>query len=330
MRKDSEIFLKKVLKYRQEIERDSFTLSYQYFKDIPSFETAIHDILNDLIINNCLTSKSMIVNLEGDISINLTLDGITYFDEVELQKDKLQTVINVTEGGQINIANGNSIIDATQNNNRSSLLQEDYRDIWMEVIVQWCKYIDIDNWEIWTSYLLGSGLPRMQIDNGKKLDELRCWMLKRIWPEAIKELKETMLNFYAVLNDFLVLFHEHSKEHGDMYYTEKFYHIDHWDTELYDKLLLEFQKHVNLVEDLVLELTRAANYVCDMVRKYVDSNFRIKEGKIVVVTGPNIDLSYDTLRPEYRDEDRNIFRPYRGLEMFKKDRYKRDFCFGDI
>ena len=81
MRKDSELFLKKVLEYRMKINKDSFVLNCQYFKEIPNIETAINDILRDLIANDCFTSKSEVVDLEGDISINLTLDGITYFEE---------------------------------------------------------------------------------------------------------------------------------------------------------------------------------------------------------------------------------------------------------
>ena len=78
---DSELFLKKILDYRNSTGKNNFELSYQYFDDIPSVETVVYDIINDLIRNNCLTSKSQVIDLEGDISINLTLDGITYFDD---------------------------------------------------------------------------------------------------------------------------------------------------------------------------------------------------------------------------------------------------------
>lgn len=102
MRKDSEMFLKKILDYRNNIGKNNFELDFQYFNDIPSIETAIYDILDDLVRNNCLTSKSQVIDLEGDISINLTLDGITYFDDV---KERNSAVIFNVSGGQVNIAN---------------------------------------------------------------------------------------------------------------------------------------------------------------------------------------------------------------------------------
>lgn len=113
MRKDSEIFLKKLLEYKQKIGKNNFEVNYTYFKEIPSIDTAIYDILKDLIANNCLTSKSQMLNLEGDISINLTLDGITYFDSN--QEKKSPVIFNVS-GGQVNIANDNGKIEAVIGN----------------------------------------------------------------------------------------------------------------------------------------------------------------------------------------------------------------------
>ena len=88
MRKDSQIFLKRILDYRNSTGKNNFELNYKYFDDIPSVETAIYDILDDLVSNNCLTSKSQVIDLEGNISINLTLDGITYFDD-EKEKNSI-------------------------------------------------------------------------------------------------------------------------------------------------------------------------------------------------------------------------------------------------
>lgn len=117
MRKDSQIFLKKILDYRNSTGENKFELNYKYFDDIPSVETAIYDILDDLISNNCLTSKSQVTDLEGNISINLTLDGITYFDD---EKEKNSAVIFNVSGGQINIAKENAKIDVIMNNIESA------------------------------------------------------------------------------------------------------------------------------------------------------------------------------------------------------------------
>lgn len=103
MRKDSELFLKKLLKYKGETGKDRFQINIRYFMDIPNIINAINDILDDLIVNACITSKSQLLNSEYDILINLTLDGIEYFNEKESKKYITQNIFNVN-GGQVNIA----------------------------------------------------------------------------------------------------------------------------------------------------------------------------------------------------------------------------------
>ena len=97
--------------------------------------------------------------------------------------------------------------------------------------------------------------------------------------------------------------------------------------EVYDELLESYNFHVDLVEDLMLELTRAANYICERVRQFIDRTFRLKEGIILVESGPTSTLSFDLFRPRYHVDERTL-RPYPGLEQFKIARQKRDVHFG--
>ena len=83
MRKDSEILLKKALAYRDETGKDSFEINIKHFSEIPNIDTVIGDILNDLKWNNCISGKSEVCDLEGDIALYLTLDGISYFNDIE-------------------------------------------------------------------------------------------------------------------------------------------------------------------------------------------------------------------------------------------------------
>ena len=79
------------------------------------------------------------------------------------------------------------------------------------------------------------------------------------------------------------------------------------------------------MQDLFFELTRALNYVCDLVRKNLIPSFRAREGAVLVGRGPvGFDMHVEHTRPEYRGEERTS-RPYPGLEAFKTQRYSRDF-----
>lgn len=110
MRKDSELFLRKSLQYKDETGKDAFELDITYFSEIPNIEVEIEDIFDELKNQKCISRKSEIVG--QTVKIYLTLDGIKYFDA---QNKKSQSGITVIiRGEQINVATGNGKIDAKQ------------------------------------------------------------------------------------------------------------------------------------------------------------------------------------------------------------------------
>lgn len=205
--------------------------------------------------------------------------------------------------------------------------QQQDDEVYSTYIEEWCKLSDIENWQAWSSWVLGSGQPHISKDMNNNLEYLKNWLLSRIWPKRYPELEAAFENFRRVLESFYMVFHEHSFDRNGMLWTEKFYSIDRWDEELYDDLHKEFLFHVDLVMDLMIELTRAANYVCDKIRRYIIHSFFLKEGILLVTYGPCMDFSFRTIRPEYRGDECTLI-PYPGLVEFKRIRADRDMQFG--
>ena len=196
------------------------------------------------------------------------------------------------------------------------------------LIDEWVSRSDFDNWLAFSSWIL-TAVPEISEERANELRDLRLWLFSRIWPKRYPELEAAFENFRRILEDFQETFNEHADRFGEgQLRTKKFYRILEWDPPLYKKLLREFNFHVALVEDLMLELTRAANYVCDRIRQFISPAFRLKEGLIVVESGMYGDLSYRGHRVEYRGDERTSI-PYPGLNNFKKDRINRDTHFGE-
>jgi hypothetical protein len=78
----------------------------------------------------------------------------------------------------------------------------------------------------------------------------------------------------------------------------------------------------------MLELSRAGNLICDRVRTEFSPSYRLKEGRLMVQTGPTQGLCFTDIVVEYRDEDRSVDYPYPGLEKFRTLRESRDVHFG--
>lgn len=215
-------------------------------------------------------------------------------------------------------------VESTLNDDKSKHNIDLY---YADIIDNWEQMADLDDWKGWTSNVLFGGQPSILISKMDQLVELNEWLFNRILPKKYLELEDSLENFRRILNDFIQTFKKYKIEEGNLYVTEKIYkRLNYWDPDKYSLLSKEFDFHVDLVQDLVIELTRAANFVCDKVRKYFLYNYRLDKGILLIMGGPYSDMSFRTYRVEYSTDLEGT--PYKNLESFMIDRENRDLHFG--
>ncbi len=198
---------------------------------------------------------------------------------------------------------------------------------WASYIDHWVIHTFIDCWLVKTSWLLAPN-PSIEEEFCVGLLDFRQWVLSRLWPENLSDLKSSLENFAKVAGDLIHEFKKHSDPKADdkVLVTRKFYQSEEWDEELYFSRLRRYEFHVDLIHDLTFELTRAANYICDRVRGGLDRSFRVDQGVLLVQR--SAELAFYTHRVEYRGPER-IEYPYPGLESFLSIRSSRDLFLGD-
>ena len=203
--------------------------------------------------------------------------------------------------------------------------------IYADYIDEWERLCHLDNWHAWSSHVLGGAQPRLRVQVDKDIENLRTWLLARIWPNRYRSLEAAFANFARVLQDFHNKIWEHleANTNGDLIFTRKFYKIERWDPPLYTRLVSAYEFHIDIVSDLMLELTRAANLICEEVRLHISHSYRIKEGRIVVQRGPDMDLNFRDFVPQYSVDERASMSPYPGLDKFYKVRADRDWTIGE-
>lgn len=195
-----------------------------------------------------------------------------------------------------------------------------------EVVDEWVSRSKLDQWTDWTALVFESGVPKLATVTFDRLTELRGWLLRRVWPPGFTAVRKSLNNFRTVLGDFLVVFHKHAEPWGTIWRTDKFYKKPGVWGPPRQREEVEYDRHVSLVEDLMLELTRAGNHVCDIVRASLDADFRREEGVLIVMSGPYGDGNWREHRVHYRP--REVRRGmYRGLTRFVGEKRDRDFSF---
>jgi hypothetical protein len=206
----------------------------------------------------------------------------------------------------------------------SRLLRLD-EELYAEYVDLWAARLDLDNWTVWTSGLLSHSQPSLDREHLQALQELRRWLLSRVWPGRHKRLEDSFVNFRIVLDDLVEAFVSAADDlEAEIVWTRRFYKIDEWNSKRYHRLLEAYRQHVALVENLTYELTRAGNYVCDQVRLTLDASYRRAEGVLLIERGPSMDFSVNAGRPEYRGDERTS-RPYGGRREFARIGPRRDF-----
>lgn len=196
------------------------------------------------------------------------------------------------------------------------------------IIDKWIELGQVEDWKIWTSSLLFSGQPSIRQDVYNKLRKLQEYIFTRHWSGENEEIENSLKNFNNVLNDFFVVFDKYRVKDDDWFNTENFYKVSHFQQDIYDRLLCEFNYHVDLIQDLILELTRAGNRIIRAVRNNLFSTFRNDEGVLIIEYGPTMDLSYNIVRVKYLDFKEEEEFNYINLKDFMTRRETRDFHFG--
>lgn len=195
------------------------------------------------------------------------------------------------------------------------------------IVDEWVRLAHLDEWEAWTSWVLGSA-SRLWDAVDEDIRKLRKQLMTRFWPGRYPDLEAAFANFRMILSDFHNVFHKHAEQTDDEWRTEKFYKkIWHHDEAVYNKLVDEYESHLALLDDLIFELTRAANLVVVKTRERLTPSYREEQGLLLVQRGPNPDFTYSSYVPQYRSEELASERPYPGLENFKKVLATRDFHF---
>ncbi|MEN3281491.1 MAG: hypothetical protein V7607_2631 [Solirubrobacteraceae bacterium] len=195
------------------------------------------------------------------------------------------------------------------------------------IVDQWERRVALDQWQRWVGPVFGDGHPRMRREDFDRLTATRKWMFSRVWPGTEPTLEDAFENFRRVAQDLQLTLEQYPHEElarRGLVAPTRFYNDIAWQKTIGDQPRLDamYEWYANLLEDLAIELTRAANLVCEAVRQTIDARYRLEEGLIVLESGPYTDFMTRLHRPRYKGSDGWL--PYPGLRPFLTVREDRD------
>ena len=196
---------------------------------------------------------------------------------------------------------------------------------WLRLVNQLAEVVGWVTWQDSVAAFFDPNSPWVRVSFIERLQLANEWILSRAWPPGHRELREAVDTYGRVIADLLYTFRQHSDEPPDrkVMMTERFYKKGgNWNPRYYEDLE-EYHHHVALLQDLVLEATRYANHISDLVRSELDLDFRSEEGALLVRMINDV-FQTGLLKLEFRSEDFENGQPYKDLQAFEDDRADRD------
>lgn len=195
---------------------------------------------------------------------------------------------------------------------------------WLRLVNQLAQEVGWDTWQADVCPFFDPNLW-VKISFTEWLERATEWIYSRAWPPGHPELRDAIDTYGRVIADLVYTFREHAEENrnGRGLITERFYRNHGNFNPRYDEDIAEYRHHVGLLMDLVLEATRYANHIADLVRSELDPDFRAEEGALLV-RGVYDVFQIGLFKPEFRPEDFADGQPYKDLRSFDADRASRD------
>ncbi|UYO48982.1 hypothetical protein KQX64_24400 [Rhodopseudomonas palustris] len=146
------------------------------------------------------------------------------------------------------------------------------------LISSWEQRAKIAEWDRWANNIIDT-YPRITFEDEESLSGVSEWTISRWWPDDFPLIKASIVNFSAWLQITLSVLYRHAEAQDREYFTPKFYKINDWDKEKYDSLAEIWNKHLELLSDIMIELCKSANLVASQVRSQLSPAYRQLEGK---------------------------------------------------
>jgi hypothetical protein len=203
---------------------------------------------------------------------------------------------------------------------------------WLGLVNQLVEMVGWDTWQDRVYPFFDPNSPWVSVEFVRKLYGATEWIHGRTWPPGHPELRDAVDTYGRVISDLLETFSQHAEEspRGTSMTTERFY--KNYDEGLaatasqrlrYRQAVAEYQHHVRLLADLVLEATRYSNHIAEMARTELDPDFRAEEGALLVRMAYG-NFQIGLARPEFKPEAFEQGQPYKDLQAFEDDRANRD------
>jgi hypothetical protein len=184
------------------------------------------------------------------------------------------------------------------------------------------KMLRFSSADRWLSFMRSDEYPRIEKSFCDSLFDFPTIVVRQFWPNRIPQIEATALNLVQAVDDYLHFFVQYSSPtlFEGFYTIPKFYKIDEWDEDRYERLSKKWEGVIAEARERTLEIAMALNLLVKVTRTDVVTDYRTEEGWLIVpgeLAGPNLSA---TAVPRYApSREAEILASPKYLSVFNVD-----------
>ncbi len=170
--------------------------------------------------------------------------------------------------------------------------------IYAEFVDAAAKLCMFETWRIWTSWGLSTH-PQLQESCLDNINGFAHWTIQAVWPGTIPELENSLKTLSYNVKLFANCFSKNCHRSEKGWLREIRFYQNARSTKEYDKLLEKYNDWSDQLSDSLVEATKSANWVAEVVRREMDPMFFAVPGKFAINYGADRTLGYTSAVFEY-------------------------------
>ncbi|MEV7896169.1 hypothetical protein [Streptomyces cyaneofuscatus] len=212
------------------------------------------------------------------------------------------------------------------------MAQREVSERMVGLLALWEARACLDCWQAITSSL-NQPHPIILDSHYDRLIKAGQWMLSMRWPTQYTKTARALDHLNRIVGELLNHLNECMTLSNDPIWKIKmeYKQIGRWDPPLYKELFGEFQTDRNYLYVLVIEATKAINWVIEVASGEVDPFFRLEEGVVLMGDGDGIMESY-VVRMEYESgetPEERVFPGGRTVKQYIREKIATNAHFFD-
>ncbi|MGL5624019.1 restriction endonuclease [Cetobacterium sp.] len=173
----------------------------------------------------------------------------------------------------------------------------------------------------------------------KQLQDFNLELKRRFVNKSYGRISDVFISFRKAYEDFLKMYENYKQDSDGVFRIPRFYKLNGWlPQDEYDKLFKEYNIILSIFKNMVLELVKLSNYICELLEDFgpqlqkamfykYEELYTEWNNELPIYYDETWNLQYQMLDIEYSISEKEKWTSYTDISQFQNEMYLRESYF---